>query len=114
MTLNVTLSSLGKVGLAVETSWAIPKTSRDPGDWAAQDRAFAFDFDWFTDPVFRGDYPDVMKKEVMLRSRIQNLTVSRLPVFTKEERTMIRGNDLTSLTYLEFPSATVCLHFLIP
>ncbi|XP_067683478.1 lactase/phlorizin hydrolase-like [Haliotis asinina] len=91
----------GKVGLAVYHSWALPKTERDPGDWAALDRKFAFDSDWFDDPVLLdGDYPDVMKREVFLRSRQQNLTQSRLPVFTDVERNMIRGSaDFVGISY---------------
>ncbi|XP_046557696.1 lactase-phlorizin hydrolase-like [Haliotis rubra] len=91
----------GKVGLAVYHSWALPKTERDPGDWAAQDRKLAFDSDWFVDPVLLdGDYPDVMKREVSLRSREQNLTQSRLPVFTDVERNMIRGStDFLGINY---------------
>ncbi|XP_067663553.1 lactase/phlorizin hydrolase-like [Haliotis asinina] len=91
----------GKVGLAVYYSWALPKTERDPGDWAALDRKLAFDCDWFVDPVLLdGDYPDVMKREVFLRSRQQNLTQSRLPVFNDMERNMIRGStDFLGISY---------------
>ncbi|XP_048237318.1 lactase-phlorizin hydrolase-like [Haliotis rufescens] len=91
----------GRVGLAVYSSWALPKSERVPGDWAAQDRKFAFDFDWFVDPVLLdGEYPDVMRREVSLRSREQNLNQSRLPVFTDVERNMIRGSaDFLGISY---------------
>ncbi|XP_048237355.1 lactase-like protein [Haliotis rufescens] len=94
-------SQNGQVGLAVETSWALPRSQSLPGDWAAQDRKFAFDFDWFVDPVLLdGEYPDVMRREVSLRSREQNLFQSRLPVFTDVERNMIRGSaDFLGISY---------------
>ncbi|XP_048237315.1 uncharacterized protein LOC124113782 [Haliotis rufescens] len=94
-------SQKGRVGLSVHSSWSLPMSERDPGDRAAQDRKFAFDFDWFVVPVLLdGEYPDVMRREVSLRSREQNLTQSRLPVFTDVERNMIRGSaDFLGISY---------------
>lgn len=48
---------------------------------------------WFANPIFspKGDYPKVMKDLIAKRSKEQNYSRSRLPVFTEEEVKSIRG-----------------------
>lgn len=38
-----------------------------------------------------GDYPEVMKKKIANRSKLQGFARSRLPSFTAEEKAMIKG-----------------------
>lgn len=47
----------------------------------------------YADPIFHpnGDYPEVMKKLVAERSKMEGFRRSRLPEFTKEEVEYIRG-----------------------
>lgn len=49
---------------------------------------------WFAYPIFEGsaDYPPLMKQYVQRKSEEDNLLVSRLPVFTPEEKLMINGS----------------------
>ncbi|XP_068051279.1 lactase/phlorizin hydrolase isoform X1 [Anomalospiza imberbis] len=82
----------GVIALCPFISWAEPKTLSDPRDIAAADSYLQFLVGWFTHPIFKnGDYPEVMKWKVGNRSELQNLPLSRLPVFTAEEREYIRG-----------------------
>ena len=67
----------------MEAAWYEPLRKYSPGDWDASERAIAFDFDWFANPIFgNGDYPDVMK------SSIDN---NRLPTFTVTEKESLKG-----------------------
>lgn len=72
----------GRIGMANNCDWREPRTE-DPVDKAAAGRAVEFFLGWFGDPLYRGDYPDVM------RARLG----SRLPSFTSEEQAMIRGSQ---------------------
>ena len=67
----------------------------------AADRALQFQLGWFAHPVFKnGDYPDAMKWQVGNKSELQGLSVSRLPSFTEEEKTYIRGTaDVFSINH---------------
>ena len=74
---------LGKIGITLEAAWYEPLRKYSPGDWDASERAIAFDFDWFANPIFgNGDYPDIMK------SSIDN---NRLPTFTATEKESLKG-----------------------
>ena len=67
----------------MEAAWYEPLRKYSPGDWDASERAIAFDFDWFANPIFgNGDYPDIMK------SSIDN---NRLPTFTATEKESLKG-----------------------
>ena len=49
-------------------------------------------------PVFaNGDYPSAMKEMIGQKSREAGLNVSRLPVFTEQEKQMIKGKILSRL-----------------
>ena len=72
--------------------WMEPK-SQSSSDVASTDRAQQFTLGWFAQPLFgNGDYPNVMKDYVSLRSTAQGLTNSRLPEFSDAEKTENSGN----------------------
>ncbi|KAF2891017.1 hypothetical protein ILUMI_15156, partial [Ignelater luminosus] len=50
-------------------------------------------FGWYADPIFHatGDYPEVMRKLVPIRSKKGGFRRSRLPQFTKDEAEYIKG-----------------------
>lgn len=67
--------------------------SKSPDDAAAAQRLFQFTNGWFTHPIFHkdGDYPKVMKDRIEMLSKAEGRVNSRLPEFTLEEITKIRG-----------------------
>ncbi|XP_064620975.1 lactase/phlorizin hydrolase-like [Lineus longissimus] len=90
----------GKIGITLNTGWSEPK-STDPKDVEAAERALQFDFGWFAHPILiNGDYPEVMKVRVHNMSMLQNLTKSRLPEFTADEKKNISGtSDFIGLNF---------------
>merc|ERR1719230_1121546 len=71
----------GKVGISLNMDWKEPKTEAT-SDLAAQRRALDWQLGWFADPIYKGSYPDTMKKRCG----------ARLPSFTAEERTIVKGS----------------------
>ena len=87
---NVTISS-GKIGINLAASWYQPKKSTEPEVGDAVERAFQFELGWFADPILlTGDYPDMMKRQIASKSRIQKVP-NRLPVFSSKDKAMIKG-----------------------
>lgn len=72
----------GQIGITNNCDWREPLTT-DPKDQEAAQRALEFFLAWFADPIYKGDYPDVMKKNLG----------HRLPSFTDEEKKLIKGSS---------------------
>lgn len=72
----------GQIGFSNNADWREPASNR-PEDQAAAERALLFFLGWFADPVYRGDYPEVM------RARLGD----RLPTFTPEEQDLLLGSS---------------------
>ncbi|XP_060945076.1 lactase/phlorizin hydrolase-like [Limanda limanda] len=82
----------GLVSIALNADWIEPKDVTVPREVVAADRALQFQLGWFAHPIFKnGDYPDAMKWQVGNKSELQGLSESRLPSFTEEEKSFIRG-----------------------
>lgn len=77
--------------MAIRGDWNEPADEFDPSDWQASDRAMQFSTGWFANPVFLGDYPQVMKDLVKDKSTAAGLGHSMLPEFTPEESANITG-----------------------
>jgi beta-glucosidase len=73
----------GKIGITLDISNYEPYDPENPKDVEAVERAYAWHGAWFADPVYFGDYPKVMKERVG----------DRLPVFTEEEKKLIKGSS---------------------
>ena len=72
----------GQIGIANCGDYRYPLDSNSQNDVDAAERAMVFQYAWFTDPFFIGDYPEQMKDNVG----------ERLPKFTKEERKLLIGS----------------------
>ncbi|GAQ83224.1 Beta-glucosidase [Klebsormidium nitens] len=71
----------GSIGITLDSDWSEPSTSA-PEDVEAAQRRLEFTFGWFADPVFRGDYPASMRRNLG----------SRLPSFSPAESASLRGS----------------------
>ncbi|KAI5385356.1 hypothetical protein KIW84_072089 [Lathyrus oleraceus] len=71
----------GEIGLALSSGRYAPYSSKLEDVVAAQ-RLMDFYWGWILDPVFHGDYPQIMK----------NLVGNRLPKFTKKEKHLLKGS----------------------
>ncbi len=72
----------GKIGISLNCDWREPLTDKQE-DHEAAERALLFFAGWFADPIWFGDYPEVM------RQRIGH----KLPHFTDEEKVMLIGSS---------------------
>ncbi|KAF4040332.1 Glycosyl hydrolase family 1 [Phytophthora infestans] len=50
---------------------------------AAAERSIAFHLGWLADPIYKGDYPQIMKDRLG----------DRLPVFTEEQKKLLKGSS---------------------
>ncbi|KAI7808473.1 putative lactase-phlorizin hydrolase [Triplophysa rosa] len=81
----------GIVGITINSDWAEPRNPYKQEDADAAIRVIQFQIGWFAHPVFNGDYSDLMKNRIRERSLAAGLPKSRLPEFTPEEITRIKG-----------------------
>jgi len=75
-------SQHGRIGISNNCDWREPKTDSQNDKEAAQ-RSLEFFLGWFADPIWLGDYPEVMKK------RLGN----RLPSFSESEKKSLLGSS---------------------
>jgi len=72
----------GLIGITNNGDWREPLTDK-PCDIEAAERALLFFLGWFADPIFLGDYPQVMKDRLG----------DRLPTFTDEQKKLIKNSS---------------------
>ena len=72
----------GTIGITNNCDWREPLTDKDC-DIEAAERALLFFLGWFADPIYFGDYPQVMKDRLG----------DRLPKFTEEEKKLIKNSS---------------------
>lgn len=72
----------GQIGIVNNSDFRFPLTDQ-ADDRAAAERAMEFFLGWFADPIWKGDYPAVM------RARLGE----RLPKFTAAEKVLIKGSS---------------------
>jgi beta-glucosidase len=71
----------GRIAITNNCDWREPFTDSDADRQAAQ-RAVEFFLGWFADPIFKGDYPAVMRERLG----------DRLPHFTDAESELLKGS----------------------
>ncbi|MFY9150579.1 MAG: GH1 family beta-glucosidase [Prolixibacteraceae bacterium] len=79
---NYQAEQKGKIGISLNCDWREPLTNKQE-DKDAAERALHFFAGWFADPIWFGDYPEIM------RQRIGH----KLPRFTPEEKAMLTGSS---------------------
>jgi beta-glucosidase len=72
----------GTIGVSLNSDWYEPYSDTQ-ADKEACERQLIFQIGWFADPIWFGDYPSIMKDRVK----------ERLPVFTQEEKNMLRNSS---------------------
>ncbi|KAK5638801.1 hypothetical protein RI129_013096 [Pyrocoelia pectoralis] len=95
------ISQKGRISISIECDW------KEPGSNSSADREAAyrdrqFEFGMYAHPIYtpEGDFPEIVKKIVASRSIAEGFTESRLPSFTPEEVSYIRGTyDFFGLNY---------------
>uniref|UniRef100_A0A8C7ZT09 Cytosolic beta-glucosidase n=1 Tax=Oryzias sinensis TaxID=183150 RepID=A0A8C7ZT09_9TELE len=81
----------GLVGISLSGDWGEPVDISNQRDIEASERYVQFSLGWFATPIFHGDYPQVMKDFVGRKSAQQGLGTSRLPSFSPQEKSYIKG-----------------------
>ncbi|CAH1127479.1 unnamed protein product [Ceutorhynchus assimilis] len=82
----------GQVGLVINFDWAEPLTNSSQ-DLEAQRRYQEFALGWWANPVYLGNWPQVMIDRIAYRSKLEGFSRSRLPEFTQEEIDYINGTS---------------------
>ncbi|KAJ8924096.1 hypothetical protein NQ315_006878 [Exocentrus adspersus] len=73
---------VGKVSIAIDVKYSVA---------ASEEHLDAVGL--YTNPIYKGNWPDTVIERVAFRSKGENLTKSRLPEFTKEEIDYINGTS---------------------
>ncbi|KAJ8936642.1 hypothetical protein NQ314_012258 [Rhamnusium bicolor] len=80
-----------KMSIAIDLPWSEPLSNYSAGHVQAAERRNMFEFGLYANPIFKGNWPQVVIDRVGFRSQKEKLTKSRLPEFTKEEIDYING-----------------------
>jgi len=80
----------GKIGIVLNVNFRKALDSSSELEQRAAQRCLDFELGWFADPIFKGDYP----------ARMRQTCDQRLPSFTEDERTALRGSsDFLGINY---------------
>ncbi|ENN76115.1 hypothetical protein YQE_07363, partial [Dendroctonus ponderosae] len=83
----------GKISMIITESWTEPATNSSD-DILAAERGSLTNYGWYAHPIVFGDYPQVMRERVDMRSALQGFNQSRLPVFTDEEKEELKAVNM--------------------
>ncbi|TPX09766.1 uncharacterized protein E0L32_008957 [Thyridium curvatum] len=73
----------GEIGITLNGDATFPWDPEDPEDVEAANRKIEFAISWFADPIYHGDYPASMRKQLG----------DRLPSWTPEEIALVQGSN---------------------
>ncbi|KAK3006567.1 hypothetical protein RJ639_016397 [Escallonia herrerae] len=80
----------GQIGISLNTEWMITYDETSEKDQEAADRALAFMYGWYMEPLKSGTYPSQMVTHVE----------DRLPKFTEEQSQLVKGSfEFIGLNY---------------
>jgi len=74
-------SQQGAIGITLNMDWKEPRTDSE-ADLKAQRRALDWQLGWFAEPLYKGQYPETMRRRCQ----------GRLPTFTESERELLQGS----------------------
>ncbi|CAG9827044.1 unnamed protein product [Diabrotica balteata] len=80
----------GVISITLDTSSYLPASNKTE-DIDAADRMQHFSLGVYANPIYVGDYPEIVKTRVAERSKAEGRAESRLPTFTQEEVEYIKG-----------------------
>lgn len=99
------LRQKGQVGIVLSSAWFEPATNSTE-DLLATNRSRDFELGWFAEPIFKEDYPEIMRTRIAKQSDKDGYIISRLPEFSDHEKAAIKGSaDFLGLNY--YSSLTV-------
>ncbi|VVC29505.1 Hypothetical protein CINCED_3A000813 [Cinara cedri] len=81
----------GKISISVSGIFFIPKNESSLSDINTAERANQFEIGLFSHPIYKGDYPPVMREWVDKKSKREGRPWSTLPKFTEDEIKLIKG-----------------------
>ncbi|XP_056640977.1 myrosinase 1-like [Diorhabda sublineata] len=82
----------GKLAMSLNNDVYIPASNKET-DIEAADRLLQFMLGIFANPLYVGDFPEIVKFRVAERSKAEGRTQSRLPELTQEEIAYIKGTS---------------------
>lgn len=79
----------GRISMVISAHWGLPFDSSSKADRNATDTYMQFQVGWMADPLFFGDYPEVMRR-----------SQPKLPKFKEAEKRLLAGSvDFFALNY---------------
>lgn len=79
---NFKATQKGEIGIAFNAQWKRPKDMGSSEDISAANRCMEFELGWSCGPIYKGDYPQVVKDKVK----------DRLPQFTFDEKKLLKDS----------------------
>ncbi|XP_018564647.1 myrosinase 1 isoform X2 [Anoplophora glabripennis] len=114
----------GTITIVIDTTWFEPGSDSEE-DQEAAERMLQFTFGLYANPIFMGNWPQVVIDRIAERSELEGFSSSRLPAFTDEEIVYIKDapigdpsydNDISVLTWRqpEWPSGSADWFAVVP
>jgi lactase-phlorizin hydrolase len=84
----------GVCGITINNDWEAPKDESNPADVAASEKVLQCKLGWYANPIFGdGDYPQVLKDQMVDVTKALKLPKNPLPEFTEEEKKLNKGSS---------------------
>ncbi|XP_076259780.1 myrosinase 1-like [Rhynchophorus ferrugineus] len=80
----------GKISIVIDATYNEPASDSDLDKFGAELET-EFNLGWYANPVYIGDWPELMKTRIANRSQLEGYSFSRLAEFTPEEVQYVKG-----------------------